>query len=90
MTRTYTYGDYIDEVIGVDIERDKFYLHQGLNMNIEAVSDNHGALLERYEVEPFGRFVIKGAIGTTLSKCLVQPSTAKISQKKFKHFRLSP
>ncbi len=58
-TKSYTYGNYIDEPIAMvrfdgASENTYFYL-QGINYNVDAVTNSQGELVEHYIIDPYGK-----------------------------------
>jgi RHS repeat-associated protein len=45
---TYVYGNYVDEVLTMDVGDNTYYYHQNDLWSVEAITDNTGAPVERY------------------------------------------
>jgi len=74
VTRTFAYGNYIDEplcmVTSTAGTSDTVYYLQGNNYNIAALTDEAGHVVEHYGIEPYGTFAVrtgKGADGVWLT-----------------------
>lgn len=61
-SKDFIYGSYIDEPIAMILKSagmsDTIYYLAGLNQTIEALSDNHGSIVERYQTRDFGQPII--------------------------------
>jgi RHS repeat-associated protein len=55
---TYTYGNYIDEVLTKDAGSDRYYYHQNTLWSVHALTDAAGAVVERYTYDAYGQITI--------------------------------
>jgi hypothetical protein len=53
-TKTYTYGNYIDEPITMTTADGTFYYHTNNLYNVAALTDGAGAVVERYRYSAYG------------------------------------
>jgi RHS repeat-associated protein len=51
---TYTYGNYIDEVLTKDAGANKYYYHQNTLWSVHALTDATAAVVERYTYDAYG------------------------------------
>jgi hypothetical protein len=54
----YAFGSYIDELLAMVRDGMTHYYITGSNYNVEAIADAAGNVVERYEVDPYGAFVV--------------------------------
>jgi RHS repeat-associated protein len=52
---TYTYGNYIDEVLTMDRGGQTYYYHQNSAWSVEAITNATGTAVERYSYDAYGR-----------------------------------
>jgi len=57
LTRTYVYGNSIDEVLQVrdEVNEDNFYYHTNVQGNVVALTDDSGTVVETYDYDIYGR-----------------------------------
>jgi RHS repeat-associated protein len=59
---TYTFGNYVDEVLTMDRAGKTYYYHPNALFDVEAVTDSSGAAVERYMYDAYGEpAVLDGA-----------------------------
>jgi RHS repeat-associated protein len=55
---TYTYGNYIDEVLTKDAGVDRYFYHQNTLWSVHALTDPTGAVVERYTYDAYGTITV--------------------------------
>ena len=70
-TYSYTYGSYIDDITSVDVGNTRYYAHQGLNHNVEFITDNNKNIVEKYNIKEFGEFTIQNGVGQTITASII-------------------
>src|ERR1043166_3685507 len=58
---TYTYGDYVDEVLTMDRAGQTYYYHQNALWTPQALTDGTGAVAERYAYDAYGCVTVLNA-----------------------------
>jgi RHS repeat-associated protein len=58
---TYTYGNYVDEVLTMDRAGQTYYYHQNALWSTLALSDSTGAVVERYAYDVYGYVTVLDA-----------------------------
>jgi len=58
VTATYTYGNYIDEPLTLTVSNDTYYYHTNNLYNVRALTDESGAVAERYRYSAYGKVTI--------------------------------
>ncbi len=61
VTATYTYGNYIDEPITLTTDSGTYYYHTNNLYNVRALTDEQGAVVERYRYSAYGEVTILDA-----------------------------
>ena len=61
---TYTYGNYIDEVLTMDRGAQTFYYHQNSLWSVEAITDAASNVVERYAYDAYGLLAIFNGAGS--------------------------
>jgi RHS repeat-associated protein len=73
-TRTYVYGDYIDDVVAVKVtggsSSGTYYYNRSLNFTTQVVTNAGGAIVEGYKNKPYGEYLVvlpgvDGKLGTS-------------------------
>lgn len=64
---TYTYGNYIDEVLTMDRGGQTYYYHQNALWTPQALTDSSGAAVERYTYDAYGQVIVLDAAYTPLA-----------------------
>jgi RHS repeat-associated protein len=64
---TYTYGNYIDEVLAMNRAGQTFYYHQNSLWSVEAITDAAANVVERYAYDAYGLPTIRNGAGVVLS-----------------------
>ncbi|UCE48810.1 MAG: RHS repeat-associated core domain-containing protein [Phycisphaerales bacterium] len=67
LTATYTYGNYIDEVLTMERGEQTFYYHQNAIWSVIAVTDNGGDVVELYAYDPYGNPHIADRFGVPVT-----------------------
>jgi RHS repeat-associated protein len=66
-SQSYVYGSYIDEpLLKIDNAGNKIYYHANNLFSIAALTDNNGAVVERYKYDPYGKATVLAADGITV------------------------
>lgn len=63
---TYTYGNYIDEVLTMDRGGQTYYYHQNNLWSVEAITNGAGVVVERYSYDAYGRASVFTASGVPI------------------------
>ena len=63
---TYTYGNYIDEVLTMDRGGQTFYYHQNSLWSAGAITDAAGSVVERYAYDAYGLPAMFNGAGTSI------------------------
>jgi|GEM_PF-4276812 len=64
---TYTYGNYIDEVLSMHRGAQTFYYHQNSLWSVEAITDAAGSVVERYAYDAYGLPAIFNGAGAAVA-----------------------
>ena len=67
MQATYTYGNYVDEVLTMSRAGQTFYYSQNSLCSVAAITDSNGGAVERYNYEPYGLVSASDGLGNLLS-----------------------
>lgn len=67
-TINYVWGNYIDELVYYEVDGTGYYPLQGVNYNIEAVSNEAGAIVEWYQISPFGQVKMFNGLGEDITE----------------------
>jgi RHS repeat-associated protein len=57
-TATYTYGNYIDEVLTMDRAGSRYFYHQNTLWSVHALTDATGTVVERYTYDAYGTITV--------------------------------
>jgi RHS repeat-associated protein len=55
---TYVYGNYVDEILTMDLGGATSYYHQNALWSVEAITDGTGAAVERYAYDAYGAITV--------------------------------
>jgi RHS repeat-associated protein len=61
---TYAYGNYVDEVLTMDLGGNTYYYHQNALGSVEAVTDSTAAPVERYSYDAYGFVTVTDGAGS--------------------------
>lgn len=61
-------SNYIDELVYYEVDGTGYYPLQGVNYNIEAVSNEAGAIVEWYQISPFGQVKMFNGLGEDITE----------------------
>jgi RHS repeat-associated protein len=61
---TYVYGNYVDEVLTMDVGGNTYYYHQNALWSVEAITDSTATPVERYAYDAYGYVTITNGTGT--------------------------
>ncbi len=67
LTASYIYDDGIDHPIAMISNNHAYYYHADTRNNIAAITDENGALVERYSYDPYGEATITDDSGNTVT-----------------------
>jgi RHS repeat-associated protein len=68
---TYTYGNYIDEVLTKDTASTRYFYHQNTLWSVHAITEVSGAVVERYSYDAYGKPSFFDANGLGLQSSVV-------------------
>jgi RHS repeat-associated protein len=61
---TYVYGNYVDEILTMDVGGNTYYYHQNALWSVEAVTDSTATPVERYAYDAYGFVTVTSGTGT--------------------------
>jgi RHS repeat-associated protein len=65
---TYVYGNYIDEVLTMDLGGNTYYYHQNALWSVEAITDSTATPVERYSYDAYGFVTVSTGAGASVSQ----------------------
>jgi RHS repeat-associated protein len=64
---TYAYGNYVNEVLTMDLGGNTYYYHQNALWSVEAITDSSAAPVERYAYDAYGLVTVTNGTGVPVS-----------------------
>ncbi len=71
ITASYIYDDGIDHPIAMISNNHAYYYHADTRNNIAAITDENGALIERYSYDPYGAATITDELGQVITESTI-------------------
>ncbi len=71
LTASFIYDDGIDRPIAMISNNHAYYYHADMRNNIAAITDENGALVERYSYDPYGAATITDELGQVITESTI-------------------